>query len=554
MPRVAGKDASLGLTRNDVPHHTFAGANTFIPRVLPHHPAFGPEVDATALDEGIAYSTAMLRKAATLEASIANGNLTVRVTNESGHKLPTGYPEARRMWLHVRAFDAKRNLLLESGRYVFATAQLQGYDALPPDPAYDPHLQVWEAEMGISPAVAALTGKPAGRSFHLTLNNVRLKDNRIPPRGFSNAAYDAFDGAPLGATYADGQHWDDVVYPVGPDAVRAEVTLYYQTTTREYVEFLRDENTTTAAGNILFDLWDDHGQSEPVAMAQTFVESNDRIVLACQKSASRLQARYRKDHYKEWSRCYERRAQGLSCDATTRDQRIAAGRGKAARAARRTARRGVQRQELDAGDPRAPVGLPGAVLADHAVRHGGPRDLRDLPGGRARRGSARRGVRRAAAGAAGRGARGRAVVPEVARRRREPLRRRPEPGAHRVRARQRDRPQRPAARLRHQPGCEVRERRGARREPRRALRRVHRPLRLRDGRQHGRGPGLHGQHGQRRRPSVRGGCLPMKTARFSSVLRLAALAVGLALLLPGAASARPNYFEAFTTYYGIVAG
>ena len=322
MPDVSGRDAALGLTRNDVPHHTFAGANTFIPKVLPFHPAFGPEVDAAALNEGIGHSTTMLRKAATLEASIAGGSLTVRVTNETGHKLPTGYPEGRRMWLHVRAFDAKRNLVLESGRYVFASAQITGYDAAPPDPDYDPNLHVWEAAQGISPAVAAVVGKPAGRSFHLSLNNVRLKDNRIPPRGFSNAAFAAFDGHPVGAAYADGQHWDEVVYPVGASATRAEVTLYYQTTSREYVEFLRDQNTTTAAGNIMFDLWDDHGQAEPVAMAKTFVESNDKIVLACQKNVSRLQASYRKSHYKEWSRCYQRRAQGLSCDTVTRDQRI----------------------------------------------------------------------------------------------------------------------------------------------------------------------------------------------------------------------------------------
>lgn len=323
MPDVSGKDAEFGLTRNDVPLHTFAGANTFVPRILPHHPAFGPEVDPVALDEGVAHSIAMLRKAATLEAEISGGNLTVRVTNESGHKLPTGYPEGRRMWLHVRAFDAKRNLVLESGRYVFSTAQIVGYGAVPPNPAHDPNLHVWEAEQGISPAVAAIVGKPAGRSFHLSLNNVRLKDNRIPPRGFSNAAYEDFDGHPVGATFADGQYWDDVVYPVGASAVRAEVTLYYQTTSREYVEFLRDENETTAAGNILFDLWNEHGQAEPVAMAKTFVESNDKIVLACQKSVSSLQAKYRKTHYKEWSRCYQRRAQGLSCDTATRDQRIA---------------------------------------------------------------------------------------------------------------------------------------------------------------------------------------------------------------------------------------
>jgi hypothetical protein len=66
---------------------------------------------------------------------------------------------------------------------------------------------------------------------------VHLKDNRIPPRGFTNAAYAAIDAEPVGATFVDGQYWDEVTYPVGPAVVTAEVTLYYQTASREYVEF-----------------------------------------------------------------------------------------------------------------------------------------------------------------------------------------------------------------------------------------------------------------------------------------------------------------------------
>ena len=31
--------------------------------------------------------------------------------------------------------------------------------------------------------------------------------------------------------------------------------MYYQSTTREYVEFLRDENTTNDAGQTMYDLW-----------------------------------------------------------------------------------------------------------------------------------------------------------------------------------------------------------------------------------------------------------------------------------------------------------
>ena len=35
-----------------------------------------------------------------------NLTATVAVTNRSGHKLPTGYPEGRRMWLTVKAISA----------------------------------------------------------------------------------------------------------------------------------------------------------------------------------------------------------------------------------------------------------------------------------------------------------------------------------------------------------------------------------------------------------------------------------------------------------------
>jgi hypothetical protein len=291
--------------------------------VLPHHPAFGSEVDAEILQEGIGHSIAMLRKAATVSGTLAAGTLTVRVTNETGHKLPTGYPEGRRMWLHVRALDADRTVVFESGRYVFSSATLTGHGAEIGDPDYDAHLRVWEAEQGISPDVAALVGLPAGRSFHLSLNNVRLKDNRIPPRGFTNAAYAAVDAEPVAATYADGQHWDEAAYPVGPAATRAEVTLYYQTTSREYVEFLRDENVTTAAGDILFDLWDEHGKAAPVEMARLTVETDAQLVAKCQANVGKSLAKYLKRVTREWTRCYDQRTAGGTCDTATRDARLA---------------------------------------------------------------------------------------------------------------------------------------------------------------------------------------------------------------------------------------
>jgi hypothetical protein len=328
LPDVSGKDANLGQTRDDLPLHEMVGGNTFIPHVLPFHPAFGSEVDATILDSTVAKATNMLRRAATVSMTLAGPTLTVRVTNESGHKLPTGYPDGRRMWLWVRAYDANRAVVFESGRYVFATADLPGYGAIPSDPDYDPNLHVWETIHGTSPALAAIANTTAGPSQHLILGNTREKDNRIPPRGFTNAAYDAFDGAPVGQAYVDGQYWDDVTYPVGANAVQAEATLYYQTASREYVEFLRDENTTNAAGPILFDLWDQHERSEPVSLAHGWAQRDAAPVARCQKDVSKSEATYWKRYQKEWGKCYDREAAGLTCDAGTRDARIAAAEAK----------------------------------------------------------------------------------------------------------------------------------------------------------------------------------------------------------------------------------
>jgi hypothetical protein len=322
MPAVSGKAAQFGVTRDNVPRHSFLGGNTFIPAVLAEHPTFGAEVDAGLLAETVASNTEMLRKAVTVTGEITGGNLIVRVTNESGHKLPTGYPEGRRMWLHVRAVDADGQVVLESGRYVFETATVSGYGADPMDVDYDPNLHVWETIHTIGPDVALATGFPVGTQFHLVLNNVIEFDNRIPPRGFTNAAYDAFDGEPVGQAYADGEYWDDVTYPVGSSAVQAEVTLYYQTASREYVEFLRDENVTNAAGPILFDLWNDVDKSTPVEMARAFIETDGDAVNSCKRSVAKSASRYQKSYAKEWSGCYAVEAAGLLCDEDRRDEKV----------------------------------------------------------------------------------------------------------------------------------------------------------------------------------------------------------------------------------------
>jgi hypothetical protein len=177
------------VTRADMPIHDLIGGNTWVAQTLPLHPEFGDdftgpagELRAQALISGTIHARYMLQNAATMLAWRQADQLYVRVQNETGHKLATGYPEGRRMWLQVEGYDDGNNLVYSSGAYNVVTGELAGYGT-------DPNLKVWEMKQGLTDSWAAQLGLTAGPTFHFILNNITLTDNRIPPRGYDYAAF-----------------------------------------------------------------------------------------------------------------------------------------------------------------------------------------------------------------------------------------------------------------------------------------------------------------------------------------------------------------------------
>jgi hypothetical protein len=214
----------------------------------------------------------MLKKSATVSVSLAQGGgskqAIVRIVNESGHKLPTGYAEGRRMWLSVQAFDANNRVVYASGVYDPSTGVL----------AKDPAIKVYEIKQGLTPELATFLGKDPGESFHFVLNNTTIKDNRIPPRGYTVAAFNRPGMAPVGATYADGQFWDDTVYNLPDNAVRVVASFYYQTASKEYIDFLRTRGGPDGA--MLGTLWDTlKSPPELVAQVETVLGAGDNYML-----------------------------------------------------------------------------------------------------------------------------------------------------------------------------------------------------------------------------------------------------------------------------------
>jgi len=277
---------SVEHPHSGLPLHDLTGGNIWVPFLLasaipgsPNHDAVnegllnqGPAVLTLDLGAGqgvypeatlagMERAKQQLQLAAAIEDLSYNpgsGVLSFRIQNQTGHKLISGYPEGRRMFVNIRAYDANDNLVYEVNPYDAAASTLKGlsypYDGqgLPaPTPLSSNEIHrdelVYEAHMSSS-----LTGEDS--TFHFALATDRKKDNRIPPKGFdiNNAGarliVPVWEGVTrpdyfTAAEYAGG--YDSVSLAILPDASRVQVNLYYQTTSREYMEFLRKEITGT---------------------------------------------------------------------------------------------------------------------------------------------------------------------------------------------------------------------------------------------------------------------------------------------------------------------
>lgn len=270
MPEVDGarKAANDGPLRDYFRRHELVGANTWMPAAIAAELPDNTDLAKQALARTGDLARASLAAAATveirdvsLEGDVAGA--TVRVTNKTGHKLPTGYPEGRRMWLEITVLDADGTVLTGSGRYDAESHELE----------HDAAERTYEVKLGVGDSP----------SFHFIQNDTRLEDTRIPPKGFAAPA--ELDMEPVGRDYGDGnggyRGYDDASYvlPVcgeGPARIRAR--LRFQTTTKEYIEFLRDhapDSLDPNEGNWgarAYDAWLAYGGAEPVDMAEAEVD------------------------------------------------------------------------------------------------------------------------------------------------------------------------------------------------------------------------------------------------------------------------------------------
>lgn len=226
------------------------------PAVLTLDLSQGLGVDPLALLEGVTHTQAMLTSAAAIEDLAyehSTGLLTFRLQNQTAHKLISGFPEGRRMFVSIQAY-AGGNLVYALNPYDDTAGTLKGLDypyltdTLPlPAPLLPHETHLDELIYEVHPS-SSLTLEP--HTFHFVLADGRYKDNRIPPPGFDIASAPdrlsepVWEGAAAPDYFTPQEYlggYDAVSLTLPPDADTIQVRLYYQTTSREYVEFLRNE-------------------------------------------------------------------------------------------------------------------------------------------------------------------------------------------------------------------------------------------------------------------------------------------------------------------------
>ena len=323
MSPVAGQASSTlhnaPKTRQDMPLHDLTGGNYWIPEAIKYMDTqdtllFGgglTEAQIAALDAGVVRAKANLTQAAALEV---RGN-TLRVVNLTGHKLISGYPEGRRMWLNIKWYGSGGQLLREDGEYgpinvtlsgaprqVNTILDLQGTNTR----IYEVHgsmTQEWAEQLlgfgtpgstpvsydrvtgAVTMTLQQLADEPEGtyqHSFHFILNNHVSMDNRIPPYGMKYAEAKKRNALPVPYCQYGCPETDDDVYryydtlvlkpPFG--AKTAKIDLLYQPTSWEYIQFLylannRSNQFLANEGENLLDAWLNTGMSEPYVMATT---------------------------------------------------------------------------------------------------------------------------------------------------------------------------------------------------------------------------------------------------------------------------------------------
>jgi hypothetical protein len=258
MPEIQDPIRISGMgnfpSRTPFRKHTFVGGNVYMLNLLKDNiESLGITAEPQHFDSTISRTEYSLKEQSVLlniSSRYLEDQLEVKlfIKNLTGHKIPTGIP-LRRMWVHLKIEEPGGNVIFESGEWD-NSGRLLDYNS-----DYEPHYDIINSEDQVQVYEGVFTDVNQKVTYTLLKAGQYVKDNRIPPQGFSTT-HISYDSIKIygDAAYDDnfnryglyqGTGGDSVTYmiPVVPNtSYKITAELCYQSVKPELVDYLRDIN------------------------------------------------------------------------------------------------------------------------------------------------------------------------------------------------------------------------------------------------------------------------------------------------------------------------
>ena len=257
-PVIISTLPSILAARQPFAEHYFVGGNTFMLKLLRDNDIeIGVTASKDQFDSTIARTLDLLQnRTAELEVNyveIAPGELEIKVAvqNLSGHKFPSGYP-SRRAWLFVELKNEAGSVVFSSGNWDVTSGEIIGIDD-----EYEKHYNVIEDQNQVQIYQALMKDVDQNVTYTLLRGDDYIKDNRLPPIGFTTSGV-FYDSTMILGLAADDENFnrrgieegsgsDTVTYVISniptSGSYSLNAKLLYQSIAPRYIEDLFQYDT-----------------------------------------------------------------------------------------------------------------------------------------------------------------------------------------------------------------------------------------------------------------------------------------------------------------------
>lgn len=237
------------VERSPFGKHELVGANVFMLNILKNNAeALGVTATNEQFDNTISRTLAMLQEK-TLDVNLTQTERTedslfleLNLENKAGHKFPGGYP-SRRAFVSLMVINESNDTIFHSGQMD------EDYELVNEDSSFEPHYDVINNENQVQIYEMVMGNVEGEVTTILEHADTHLKDNRLPPTGFTTEHFSYDTVQIVGNAIADinfnkegstqGTGRDKLYFHIPIDGATGDLAIiakvYYQTVSAKWL-------------------------------------------------------------------------------------------------------------------------------------------------------------------------------------------------------------------------------------------------------------------------------------------------------------------------------